>query len=145
MLQIKTFELPAEEDKANAFLALHKPVGEIARMGDLLFLAYDDGREWPAEQIAALRELLQGNRAAKFQMQVALHVMEYELADLNPVKNKPRYEEVSFGIREMKKQLDIQDVKAQFVEARIAALESQYVGDPATQADPAEEEAEARG
>jgi hypothetical protein len=32
MLQIKTFELPAQESAANEFLKTHKPMGELARM-----------------------------------------------------------------------------------------------------------------
>jgi len=54
MLQIATFTLPTETDKANDFLRTHKPFGEIARMGDLLFIAYEDGSYSPEYEIAEL-------------------------------------------------------------------------------------------
>jgi hypothetical protein len=43
MLQVKTFALPAEETAANEFLKTHKPMDEIARMGNLLLIGFDDG------------------------------------------------------------------------------------------------------
>src|SRR4051794_30437796 len=95
MLQIATFTLPDEQDKANEFLRTHKPIGNIEFSKDILFLGYEDG-EYPVEyQISDLQEMIRGNRAARLQQEVAMNVLEYELADLNPKHNKGRYDELT--------------------------------------------------
>jgi hypothetical protein len=126
MLQIKTFELPSEEAPANEFLKTHKPMGEIARMGDLLFIAYETGENPVEYQIADLTEFIRGAQNAKLQQEIAVRVMEYELADLKV--GKGRYDEVSMAIRNTKAAMDIQDVKIAFVEERIAALRASNEG-----------------
>jgi hypothetical protein len=119
MLQIKTFKLPDEETAANEFLATHKPFGEIARMGDLLFVAVEDG-SYPVEyEIAWLAEYLQGVREAKLQQEVALYVMQAEMADLG---NKKAADELSVQVKNLKDGIAKQDMKVQFLENRIAAL-----------------------
>lgn len=123
MLQIKTFALPGEENEANEFLKTHKPNGEIARMGELLFIAYETG-ETPVEYlIAELQEHLDSVRRTKFQQEVAIYVMEYEMADLKPGTNK-RYDEIAMARREAQRSVNLQDAKAAFVEQRINDLKS---------------------
>ena len=53
----------------------------------------------PSYQMVQLEEFLSSIAAAKFQQEVALHVLKAELADLNITHNKGRYEEVSRAIR----------------------------------------------
>jgi hypothetical protein len=116
--------MPGQQKEANEFLRTHKPAGDLQFNADRLFVFYDDGTN-PAEyQIADLEGLLQGSRNTKIQHQIALQVLEYELSDLNMVHNKTAFENKTHDIRMLKKLMDAQDVKAQFVEARIAALRS---------------------
>lgn len=122
MLQIAAFVLPGQQKEANEFLQTHKPAGDLQFNADRMFVFFDDGTNPVEYQIANLQELLQGNRNAKIQHQIALQVLEYELADLNMVHNKTLYENKTHEIRQLKRLMDAQDVKAQFVEARIAAL-----------------------
>lgn len=131
MLQIATFSLPEEQDKVNEFLKTHKPIGNIEFNKDMLFIGYETG-DFPVEyEIAALQEMLAGNRTARVQQEIALHVMQYELADLNPKHNKPKYDEISGAIYNVKKSMDIQDVKAAFVEKRIQELRAANGSDQA--------------
>ena len=134
MLQVACFQLPDQQDEANAFLAKHKPRGEIAFNHDLIFIGYDNGVYSPVDEIAELRELLHSVNSAKFQQEVAIHVMEYERADLNAKHNKPRFDELSAAITATRRALDIQDTKAAFVQKRIDALKSGDVYDKATAA-----------
>jgi hypothetical protein len=122
MLQIATFTLPDENDNANAFLRTHKPFGEIARMGDLLFIAYEDGTYPPEYEIAELQELIAGQRAARLQLDIALHVLKAQLADLNPRHNKGRYEELMAQKFNVQAQIDNQELKIAFVQGKIDAL-----------------------
>ena len=125
MLQIKTFELPNDEDKANEFLKTHKPIGNIEFNKDMLFIGYETG-EYPVEyQIADMQELLRGVRAAKFQQESALQVLNYEIADLNATHNRGRYDELTSAIIGTKKAMDVQDMKAGWLEQRIAELQAQ--------------------
>src|SRR5690606_5400354 len=73
-----------------------------------------------AEMIVGLREMLKANRNARFQQEVAMHVMKYELADMQP--GKQPYNEKSADIRKIQEAMNIQDVKAAFAEARIRQL-----------------------
>ena len=43
MLQIATFSLPDDQDKANEFLKTHKPIGNIEFNKDMLFIGYETG------------------------------------------------------------------------------------------------------
>lgn len=120
MLQVASFTLPSEQDKANEFLKTHKPMGQVSFNKDIIVVFWEDG-EYPAEyEIADLRELLQSNKMAKLQQEIALHVMKAELAD-TPT-NMARYNELSAGIKGLETGLSIQDIKADFVQKRIDSL-----------------------
>jgi hypothetical protein len=124
MLQIATFSLPEQQEEANAFLRTHKPIGNIEFNKDMIFIGYETG-EVPVEyEIAQLQEMLVGTKSALFQQEVALQVLQYELADLNPKHNRPKYEEIEAQIRNVRKGMDIQDVKIAFVEKRIQDLQT---------------------
>jgi hypothetical protein len=125
MLQIKTFALPAEEAAANEFLKTHKPLGDISYNDAQLFIAYDDGASSPEHQIADLQELIKSAQASRLQQEIALHVMQYQIADLNPKHNKGRYEEINNGIIQQKAAIDLQDTKIAFVQGKIDALRTQ--------------------
>jgi hypothetical protein len=122
MLQVASFLLPSEQDKANEFLRTHKPAGNINFNKDTIIVFYDDGTISPEYEIADFQELLESNRKARVQQEIALHVMKAELADLNPTHNKGRYEEVSYQIRQVEDAISTQDIKAEFVRTRIAQL-----------------------
>jgi hypothetical protein len=120
MLQIATFQLPDQQDQANEFLKTHKPMGEIARRGDLLFIAYETG-DYPVEyQVADLQDLIRSANNIILQQQIAIHAIEYERADIQP--GKQRYDEMTTAISQCKRQIDIQQVKIDYVQKRIAAL-----------------------
>ena len=59
---------------------------------------------------------------ARLQQEIALNTMEYERADLNIVKNKGKYEELSHAIKETKKAMSFQDAKEAYVLKRIEEL-----------------------
>lgn len=122
MLQVQTFVLPGQQTEANEFLKTHAPEGPINFNRDMIVVFYDDGVAHPSQAIADLRELLKSNANAKFQMEVALHVMKKDLAGLNPLKNKGRYEECFNAIRQTEEKIADQDTKAAFVQSRIDEL-----------------------
>ena len=80
MLQVASFALPDQKEEANVFLATHKPVGNISFNKDMIVIFYDDGSISKQHEIAEMRELLVSNKSARFQQQVALHVLKAELA-----------------------------------------------------------------
>jgi hypothetical protein len=88
-----------------------------------IVIFYDDGTYPDAYTIVDLYEHLDSVRKAKFQQEVAMHVAKSELADLNPLKNKGRFEEVDQAIRHIEDAIDIQIVKEDFVLGRIAELQ----------------------
>jgi hypothetical protein len=122
MLQIKTFSLPSEETAANDFLKTHKPVGDISYNASQLFIAFDDGVTSVEHEIAELQEMLKSQANTRFQQEVALHVMQYQIADLNPKHNKGRYDEINAAIIQQKAALDLQDAKTAFVQKKIDDL-----------------------
>ena len=124
MLQTKTFKLPEQEAEANEFLATHKPDanGGVSFNNDRLYVFYDDGSNPASYQIADLQDLLKSVRAARLQQVIALNSMEYERADLNMVKNKGRYDEISAAMMGTKKAIDMQDSKEAFLLKKIEEL-----------------------
>lgn len=124
MLQIATFTLPDEQDQANEFLKTHKPIGNIEFSKDLLFMGFEDGEYPVAYQISDLQEMIRSNRAARLQQEIAMQVLEYERADLNPKHNKNRYDELTSALINMKRGMDIQDMKAAWAEKRITELQA---------------------
>ena len=125
MLQLHCFQLPDDEAKANEFLAAHKPAGEIHFQQDQMIVFIDEGPLSPVYQIADFEDLLRSVMAAKLQQEVAMNTLQYERADVNMVKNKGRYEELSAGIQSCKKALDMQDAKAAFLQKKIEELRNQ--------------------
>ena len=121
MLQVASFALPADQDKANAFLATHKPSdGGVSFNKDMIVVFWDD-RSYPAEyQIADLEELLRSNRAAAIQQEVALAVAQAELVGLPT--NLAQYDQLSTQIRNLENGIKLQKAKADFIGQRIDAL-----------------------
>jgi len=136
MLQVATFTLPAQQQEANEFLRTHRPDGQIHFNTDMIVVFYDDGVVSPEWEVAELQELLRGNANATFQQEVALHVLQTQLADLKEEKsrlnakhNKGRYEEVdnlifkiSGEIVQVKQAIAMQGIKAEFVKGRITKV-----------------------
>src|SRR5262245_25280261 len=100
MLQIHTFTIPDQMGDANAFLATHKPAGDIHFQQDQMLIFVEDGTIPPGYEISEYNELLLAVRAARLQQQIALNTMEFERADLNMIKNKGKYEELSAAIQD---------------------------------------------
>jgi len=121
MLKVASFALPKEEDKANEFLATHK-VASTSFNKDMIVVFVEDGIVTPAMQIADLREYLRSMEDAQFQQQVSLHVMEEELKGLNAKRNKPRFDDITSAIANVKAGIANQEIKKAFVEKRIKAL-----------------------
>src|SRR4051812_44237338 len=122
MIQVAAFKLPDQQAEANEFLKTHRPAGPVNFNTDMLFVFFDDGAYTPEYQISELQELLEGQRNATRQIEIALHVLEYQRSDLNPKHNAQRFEEVTNAISQAKGQLDLQNVKTAFVQSRIDAL-----------------------
>jgi hypothetical protein len=114
MIQVATFRVPEEQDKANAFLLEHKPAQQGINFNkDTIIVFYEN------DPAAELLDLLESVRAARFQQQVALHVAKYELAGLNRTHNKGRYEEIDSAIKNIQDAIAIQDTKEAFVLQKI--------------------------
>jgi predicted unusual protein kinase regulating ubiquinone biosynthesis (AarF/ABC1/UbiB family) len=125
MLQVATFAVPAEQDKANEFLKTHKPFGNINFNKDTLIVFYDNGEVSPEYQIADIKELLESVQSAKFQQEVSLHILKAEIADLNRTHNKGRFEELDNAIRAVQAAISNQELKESFLTARIKELRQQ--------------------
>jgi hypothetical protein len=113
MLQVQTFLVPSEQNKANEFLKTHKPVGNISFNKDTIVVFYEDD---PAADLLVLLESV-GN--ARFQQEVALFMMKRDIAGLNPAHNKGKYEEMDNAIRQTQEAIDNQDAKAEYLKIRI--------------------------
>jgi hypothetical protein len=109
MLQVATFLVPSEQDKANKFLTTHKPVGNINFNKDTIVVFYEDD---PAADIV---ELLESVGNAKFQQGIALYMLKRDIAGLNRVKNKARFDELDNAIRQTQEAMDDQDAKAEYL------------------------------
>jgi hypothetical protein len=120
MQQVKTFDISQEQD-CNAFLATIKPSNMSTKDGKIVIF-YDDGTYPAAYRIVDLMEHVQSVRAARFQQEVALHVAKAELASLNPVHNKGRYNEVDQAIKNIEDAIQIQNQKEGFVPQCIEEL-----------------------
>lgn len=126
MLQVATFLLPSEQDQANEFLKTHKPQGEgaVSFNTNMIVVFWDDGEYPPEYQIADLRELIQSNKNATFQQEVALDVMKHDLADLKVgTKN---WQDLSSAIRDHENKIAIQNIKRAFAEKRIEAIKKEH-------------------
>lgn len=135
MQQVASYLLPQQRDEANEFLKTHKIEQQFFNK-DTIILFYDNGEDLPAYKVAELQELLRANANTKFQQEVAMFVMERQIADLksersllNTKNNKGRVEEVDHlisqltdGISGAKQAIVMQDIKAEYVQGRIAAL-----------------------
>lgn len=120
MIKVATFKITrslfhrSEEAEANAFLATHKPAPQGINFNkDTIVVFYEE------DPAADLVELLDSVRAARFQMEVAMHVAKAELAELNATHNKGRFEEVNAGVIDLQKKIDIQGIKEAFVLKKI--------------------------
>ncbi|TCU78868.1 hypothetical protein EDE08_101650 [Bradyrhizobium sp. R2.2-H] len=113
MLQVATFQLPDGQEKANEFLKAHKPVGNINFNRDTIVIFYED------DPAADILELLQSVTNAKFQQGIALHMLKRDIAGLNRVKNKDRFDELDHAIRQTQEAMDGQDAKAEYLKTII--------------------------
>lgn len=113
MLQVATFLVPSEQDKANEFLKAHKPVGNINFNRDTIVVFYED------DPAADLLELMESVGHARFQQELALHMLKRDIAGLNRVKNKEKFDELDNAIRNTQEAIDDQDAKAEYLKARI--------------------------
>jgi hypothetical protein len=95
MLQIACFTLPEEQDKANEFLAHHRPAGEISFNNSILFIGYDNGATSAALEVADLEDLLRSNRAAKLQREITLAVAQAEIVG---IADRRRYRDAMVSI-----------------------------------------------
>ena len=84
MIQVATFLLPSEQEKANEFFRTYKPVGNINFNKDTLIILWEDGEYTLAEQISDLQELVISNKKQRWQFEVSLSLMKREVADINP-------------------------------------------------------------
>lgn len=134
MIQLATFSLPDQEQEANDFLKLHKPAGPINFNKDRAFVFYDDGT-YPVEyELSDWEELIEGQRAAKRQQEIMLHVLNDEVSKMEAEfstthTNYPRWDELNRGIADRKTaiatckaSIDNQDMKTAFVQSKIDAL-----------------------
>lgn len=122
MLQVQTFLVPQQQEAANEFLKTHKPDGQINFNKDTIVIFWETGENPVEYQVAELRELIVDNRKARFQQEVALHVLKAQLADLNFTKNKEQWQDVSRAIRNVEDAIANQDLKAAFAEDKIKQL-----------------------
>ena len=137
-MQVAVFLVPAEQQEANEFLRTHKPEGQVHFNKDTIVVFYDTGEVSPEYRIAEYRELLRSNENATFQQELALYVMQQQLADLKEERsqlktgsNKGRVEEIdnlisqiTSGIVNGKQAIAMQGIKADFVNMKIAELQS---------------------
>jgi DNA gyrase/topoisomerase IV subunit A len=113
MLQVASFALPEQQEKANEFLKTHKPVGNINFNKDTIVVFYEN------DPAADLVELLESVSNAKFQQEVALYMAKRDIAGLNRVKNKAKFDELDNAIRNIQEAIDDQDAKAEYLNKRI--------------------------
>jgi hypothetical protein len=113
MLQVATFLLPEGQEKANEFLKAHKPVGNINFNRDTIVVFYED------DPAADLLELLESVGNARFQQELALHMLKRDIAGLNPLHNKGKYDELDNAIRNTQEAMDDQDAKAEYLKTII--------------------------
>ncbi|MFN3658176.1 MAG: hypothetical protein ACK4UO_13045 [Pseudolabrys sp.] len=105
----------SQVDEANEFLKVHKPVGSINFNRDTIVVFYED------DAAADIVDLLQSVRDARFNQQIALHMLKDELAGLNPDKDKHghRQRELTEAIAATSEAVAIQDTKEAYLLERI--------------------------
>lgn len=121
MLQVKTFLLPMEEEKANQLMETVK-VTNTSFNKDMIVVFHDDGIKTDAERLADLQEMLASIRAAQFQQEVALHMLKHDRANAKP--GSDAFAEFDHGCIKTQQAIDDQDVKAEFVLGKIAELQA---------------------
>jgi hypothetical protein len=132
MLQVATFKLPDEQSDANAFLAKHRPSGEIVFNSVMLFIGYDDG-QYPVEhEVSMLKSLIASSRDVRLQQEVAKEVMTHERDGLNYTKDKAKYDGLSFQIHQVVDAIQVQLVKETFIQQRIDSLLNPNAGNANT-------------
>lgn len=123
MLQVHTFQLPDEAEKANEFLATHKPIGDINFQHDQMIVFTEDGTVPPAYEIATLNELLMSVRAAKLQQEIALNTMRDEKKA--PYISKNDEQKLTHQIIEVEEGIKRQNSKEAYILKRIEEVRSQ--------------------
>jgi vacuolar-type H+-ATPase subunit I/STV1 len=129
MLQVASFRLtsslfgllPSQVSEANTFLAKHK-ASNTSFNRDTLIVFYDDGSDPVAHQVADMKEYVRSMESAKFQQEVALHMLKREIADLKP--GTQRWQELNSAINNTERAIEAQNDKVAFVEERIKELEA---------------------
>jgi hypothetical protein len=122
MLQVATFKIskslfsPSQQEEANEFLKAHKPVGNINFNRDTIVVFYEDD---PAADIV---ELLESVGNARFQQEIALHMLKRDIAGLKPTNKK--YDELADAIRQTEDAIGDQDAKAEYLKVLIAEKRS---------------------
>ena len=121
MIQVASFALPGEQDKANEFLATHKPEGTINFNKDTIVVFYDNGKVSVEHQVADINELIESAKKVRFQQEVALFMLKRDIADKKPGSNQ--WQEFNSAIMQTEAKIDDQDAKISFCKERIAELE----------------------
>lgn len=120
MLQVASFALPGEIEKANEFLATHKPVGNVHFNTNMIVVFWDDGTFPAAYRIADLNELLLSTQTAQQQQEVALHILTAQLADLK--HGSSEYNNIDDAIIKTKAAIENQILKAAFLHSKIMEI-----------------------
>lgn len=123
MLQVASFKLPTQEKEANEFLRTHK-TDNVSFNTDMVVCFYDDGVYTVEAQIADIQELVIANQKARFQMEVALHMMKAELAELHVDLHRQKWLELTNNIKDLERQMDMHEMKRDFALGRIEELEA---------------------
>src|SRR5687768_8008905 len=119
MQQVATFDV-SEQQECNEFLKTVKP-GNLTVSNGRIVIFYDDGTYPAAYQIVDLCEHLDSVRKARFQQEIALHVIKAELAETET--NYPKYDELTKAVKELPKAIATQDVKEAYLLKRIEELQ----------------------
>lgn len=124
MIQVATFRVPEQQAEANEFLKTHKPEGNINFNRDTIIVFYDDGAYPPEYEIADYQSVLEGCRKTIANLDMALYMLRADLADLSPVKNKGKYEQIDNAVIQTQRERDDQERKAAYLEGKIQELKN---------------------
>jgi hypothetical protein len=124
MIQVATFLLPQEQEKANEFLKTHHPdaaSGGINFNRDMIVIFYDDGVMGKQREISSWREYLYG---AENTMKNILISQTMCLRDIEIHKHGTRaYDDANTALRELNERMAELTYKIDFVKGKIAELE----------------------
>lgn len=123
MLQVHAFNLNHDIDKANKFLAVNKPAGDINFHQDQMLVFVEDGTVPVSYEIAELNSLLFSVRAARLQQKVALAVGKDEAQ--SPHLSKNELQKIQNQVTQIEEAIKHQDAKEKFLLSRIEELRSQ--------------------